>query len=404
MNILFVNDIPFNPQYGGIERVTDVLTKELIAEYGHHVYYLSMNSITKLDYNYPAPIYAMPDGVDLEGKRQFVKSLVERFEIDIIVNQRGQFSHISSAVEVEGVKIINVVHSLPTAWIIASTLYYFSLNGNSIRAKVKCVIKHLLYPFFYFKVKREMSRIYANQYRYILEHNHATVLLSSKYIEEIAKLLKQDLSNYNIVGIPNPNTFKDVEYRPHLKKKEILYVGRFDRIEKSPIRLIKIWEKIYRHHPEWTLVMVGGGDYENVMHDYIKRRGVDRVRFEGVQTNVSLYYERASFICLTSNFEGWGMALTEGMQYGCIPFTFNNYGAASDIIDDNVSGCLIRPFDLGEYSAQLSKLMTNDNLRKEMSYAAFLKAKEFDVTNVVKKWDEMLRKLYDNSKHACSQK
>ena len=40
------------------------------------------------------------------------------------------------------------------------------------------------------------------------------------------------------------------------------------------------------------------------------------------------------------------MTLTEGMSFGCIPFTFDNYGAASEIIDDGVNGCFIPSFDL----------------------------------------------------------
>ena len=39
MNILFVNDIPFNPIGGGLERVTDSLSKELVKR-GYTIYYL----------------------------------------------------------------------------------------------------------------------------------------------------------------------------------------------------------------------------------------------------------------------------------------------------------------------------------------------------------------------------
>ena len=176
----------------------------------------------------------------------------------------------------------------------------------------------------------------------------------------------------------------------------ILYVGRLDRIEKSPLRLIKIWEKLYKKHPDWKLVLVGGGEYMGTMVNYVNSHHIRRVYFEGSQTDVLSYYQKASFICLTSNYEGWGMALTEGMQYGCIPFTFNSYGAASDIIEDKVSGCLIRPFSLRDYAKRLSKLMQDEALRVQMSREAQKKVQEFDSENVVAMWDGLFKSLQDN--------
>ena len=87
------------------------------------------------------------------------------------------------------------------------------------------------------------------------------------------------------------------------------------------------------------------------------------------------------------------MVLTEGMQYGCIPITFNNYGAASDIIDDNINGCLIPAFDLEQYAARLSELMSNDNKRIEMSKAAIEKVKLFSVENTANKWEKLFQSL-----------
>ena len=108
------------------------------------------------------------------------------------------------------------------------------------------------------------------------------------------------------------------------------------------------------------------------------------------------YYKKASFICLTSFYEGWGMSLTEGMQYGCIPFTFDNYGAASDIIDDNINGCLVDAFDEKEYANRLSHLMNDDDKRLEMSRAAIEKVKLFSAENIVDKWEKLFEKVNED--------
>ena len=98
-------------------------------------------------------------------------------------------------------------------------------------------------------------------------------------------------------------------------------------------------------------------------------------------------------MCLTSNFEGWGMSLTEGMQYGCVPFTFGNYGAAYEIIDDGVNGCIIPAFDIKLYARRLSELMENKDKCMAMSKAAIEKVQLFSVEEIVDKWEEMLNSL-----------
>ena len=87
------------------------------------------------------------------------------------------------------------------------------------------------------------------------------------------------------------------------------------------------------------------------------------------------------------------MALTEGMSFGCIPFTFDNYGAAFDIVDDNVNGCLIPAYDLKSYALRLSELMDNPTKRKEFSNEAMKKSKMFSVSSVVDKWENLFREV-----------
>ncbi|WP_373730662.1 glycosyltransferase, partial [Bacteroides heparinolyticus] len=38
----------------------------------------------------------------------------------------------------------------------------------------------------------------------------------------------------------------------------------------------------------------------------------------------------ASILCLTSDFEGWGMVLTEAMTFGAIPVVFESFASVKD--------------------------------------------------------------------------
>ena len=203
-----------------------------------------------------------------------------------------------------------------------------------------------------------------------------------------------DVKNKILCGIPNPNGLIVEDSIPlENKEKIVLYVGRLDQFEKNVLSLIKIWGLLYDKFPKWKLVLVGDGPDRERILEYIQKNKIKNVYLEGSKSNVSEYYKKAAFICLTSFYEGWGMSLTEGMQYGCIPFTFNNYGAASDIIDDGVSGCLIKAYDIKEYSNRLSELMSDENKRSIMSKSALKKVESFSVEQVVAKWERLFESL-----------
>lgn len=202
-----------------------------------------------------------------------------------------------------------------------------------------------------------------------------------------------------ITSIPNPNTFSVAEPSLESKEKVILYVGRLVKSEKEPLRLLKIWRYLHKKFPDWQLKIVGDGDEKDNMIAFAKEHQLNNVHFEGSQSDVAQYYRKASFVCLTSNFEGWGMVLTEGMQYGCIPFTFNNYGAAFEIIDDGINGCLIPAFRLKKYASRLSELMENQSKRNEMAKAAIEKVKIFSVENIADKWEQLFQSIHTACKH-----
>ena len=93
IKILFVNERPFNPIVGGIERVTDVLTKSLLSK-GYTIYYLCGKVEEQkdvLNYDFPVPLYQLPEyGLfDSVINLQFYEELLNQLEIDIVINQRG---------------------------------------------------------------------------------------------------------------------------------------------------------------------------------------------------------------------------------------------------------------------------------------------------------------------------
>ena len=398
MNILFFNDNPFNPCLGGIERVTDSITKGLLASFDcYKIFYMfcKVSNSEILNYNFPVKTFELPfdNGFEAEENIDFFLNVLKEYKIDIIINQRGGCSWTNKAMRLaKSVKIISVVHSL-VDYNIYRILYE---HQNFYKKSLLGILKYKIKNFFPCLLKKYVRTLVVPEikfhYNELLNYSDAVVLLSSRYIKDLKSYV--DVSKSMIYSIPNPNTFafQQVEFAD--KKKEILYVGRLDPIEKAPMRLLHIWRKLYKKHEDWKLIIVGDGEEKNKMIAYVNRYNLPRVIFEGSQRDVSIYYKNASIVCITSNFEGFSMTLTEGMSYGCVPFTFNNFGAAYDIIDSGINGFLIKSYNIDEYSTQLSKIMYDKQKIVMMGKSAIEKTKQFSVESVVDKWHELFTDLY----------
>ena len=397
-NILFLNERPFNPILGGIERVTDVITKALFAKGQYSVYYLCGKVNKKdqdcLNYDFPAILYTLPeDGLFASEKNiEFYRDLINKLNIDIVINQRGLNGGFNEILTIGNVKKISVLHSKPNSQI-NHNIARILLFSNEPKEQIKKYIKTLLYPFFYCRAIIKTKIYLRKAYGKLVENSDAIVLLSYK---DKAEFLSNgiDIKDKILLGIPNPNgLIVEDSISPEYKEKIVLYVGRLDQFQKNLLSLIKIWDLLYRKFPQWKMVLVGDGPDRARILKYLQKNKIKNVYLEGSKSNVSEYYKKSSFICLTSFYEGWGMSLTEGMQYGCVPFTFNNYGAASDIIDDGVNGCLIKAYDIKEYSNRLSELMRDENKRSRMSKSALKKVESFSVEQVVTKWEKLFESL-----------
>ena len=395
MNILFYNDIPCNPKFGGTERVTDIIIKELLSRKHYNVVMLcaKTNDSELLNYNFPAKVVSMPydGGFRNKGNVDFYCNLLKSEQIDIVVNQRAGSPTMNKVLDINGIKTISVIHASIDWW------ERFMMQRINFLVKtplgyLKYGIKQLIFPLYKIYKQYTFKKQSAAHYPELLTKSAAVVVLSNNYIKDLKKFANDN--SCPILTIPNPNQYNEQVNTE--KANTVLYVGRLTDSDKKPIRIIKVWQKLYKKHPDWNLQIVGDGPERNGMENYVQRHHIERVSFEGAQTNVERYYQKATFICLTSNLEGLPMVLLEGIYFGCIPFTFNSYSAASDIIDDNKNGCIITPFNINEYAKKLSDLMDNAILRNRMAAEARKKINDFSIKNVVNQWEDLFNSLVDN--------
>ena len=87
------------------------------------------------------------------------------------------------------------------------------------------------------------------------------------------------------------------------------------------------------------------------------------------------------------------MVLAESLQMGCPTVAMNAYGAVYDVIQDGYNGYIVESGDLDAYYNAIVDLMSNDTKRQEMAYNAVESSKQYEVSNVVKKWLALFEEL-----------
>lgn len=391
-NICFAYITPFHPDRGGIGCATHTLTKELQRR-GYNVFYLIYPcSITiRHEYDYPAPLEYLPSSDSFSQENiNYYFDYLKRNEIDIVINQSGNFSDSQLWCKARDldIKVISVLHSNP--WLSYNHLWdtdIIPLKGSGVKEQLKRIARILLY----WRIKRRMRKSRVSQFEYLMPNSDKICLLSERYYSELSEIYPG--FEYKYSAIPNPNSYHNVEIDFDAKRKTLLFVGLFNSPKKEDY-VLKLWEKLYKDFPDWNLVMVGDGPVNRVNRLKKIASKTDRVTFAGLVPSFK-YHCESSILIMTSGHEGWPMVLTEAMQCGTIPFAFSSFASVFDIIENDKTGILVTPFNLDEYEEKIRALMNSSEKRRTMAVAAMESVKRFDVEAVADQWERLFESLYE---------
>lgn len=390
MKVAICNVQEFNPEIGGIERVSVSLAEGLISRGIEVLFVACRKSPYSKEYELPARQIFLPDSTDYSERNveAFCK-IVNEEKIDILLNQNSHSELYNKTCKETklrtSVKLISVLHFAPNMRILSNrNLFnpqYFGPTRN-----LEFIARELStkFPLQYFTMKQQRRLM-----RFLYDDSDKIVLLSEKYIElykKVANIRQTD----KLTAINNMLSFP-YEKDNTCKKKQILFCGRLAYKQKRPDRLLKIWNMIQDQIPEWSLVILGDGPLRQKLVDNAEKLGLKRVTFAGFQDPIK-YYKESSIFCMTSNHEGFPMVLTEAMQYGCVPVAFNSFDSLSEIIDNNKNGFIIEPFDLNDYGNKIISLIKSQNL-KDFSDNAFKSMERLTIDKITDKWIELFEKL-----------
>jgi len=198
MNILWIYDHPFNPEAGGTERLTKIISDGL-KQRGHNcMAILVFDQVKRGNINYNGRVV------------RDLYCFLNEFEIDIVINQiayaywllKDFYKFGGQKWHDEGGKVISCLHFDPKFPSISIPNLLVNWSKLNLFRKIKRLVRISLTPLYNWRERR----FHRYSYAYVYKHSDFYVLLSNTHKSNFLKCSGLNC-NKKLISIFNPLTF-----------------------------------------------------------------------------------------------------------------------------------------------------------------------------------------------------
>ncbi len=159
----------------------------------------------------------------------------------------------------------------------------------------------------------------------------------------------------------------------------LVCVARLSAQKRLDMLLMAIAECV-RRGSKCKCIIVGDGSLKRDLMDQSFRLGLtSNVLFEGFQTDVNSYLAAGSAFVLTSDLEGFPIAILEAMSHG-LPCIVTNVGGNTEAVEDGITGIVVPSGSVNALADAIIYLVNHSEENLIMSRAAREKVRsEFDL-------------------------
>ena len=379
---------------GGAEEVSRQ-TACLFSDLGIHTHFFAE---THIETEWALPddplidLSLLPQGMRLwtkESALYLVRAFKER-EVKVLIIPIALRNDYLPLIRAAGIKIIYWCHSSPL----------WELVDGRERASYKA--HHPWYKNLYSLTLRRLRLALTSaeklrtRYRDLVRQVDCFITLTPEYVQEFVSALglnDEEASRFAVM----PNMAFLPKHQPIPAKdrpKKILFVGRLSYADKRPDRVLQIWEKVCQYLPDWEVEIYGKGSEEKFLRRMIQQKQLPRITLKGYIADATAVYASGAILMMTSTYEGWGLVLSEAQASGVVPIAFDSSAGIRELIGkDSTYGCLVAPFDLDAYAAQLRRLCQDVELRSRLSQAAQTHCLDYSPERIRSRWEEIFSQL-----------
>lgn len=219
-------------------------------------------------------------------------------------------------------------------------------------------------------------------------------VVSVRLLKSITSLIGSETPPISILPVYSERRLgKEHSYEDPLFDFVFLMVSRLTP-EKNVELAFRAFSRMLKDFPQTTLRIVGDGILIEALKTLAQSLEIeDHVQFMGWQRDPTPYYENSNAFLLTSWYEGFGVSVVEALSQG-LPIVMTDVGVAGELVEDGVSGIVVRPGDEDALLEAMKRIRSDGNLRERLGKQALLVAK-----NLPDK--EMYMVMYKNSYALC---
>ncbi len=226
----------------------------------------------------------------------------------------------------------------------------------------------------------------------LYKRTEAAVVLTEGTFE-IFDELKVKLPSRKYV-IPNAINSDIINQDQIFRENVILGVGRLADQKRFDV-LIELFDKL--KVSDWKLWIVGEGSKRPELERMIGERHLENtVILMGAQKEIGRYYAGAKIFAMTSDFEGYPVALCEAMGNGCACISYDCETGPSELIEHNENGFLIEDKNEDQYLTFLIKLIQEPETINRLSTNARKVFDKLNVKKVLKLWEAVVEDVATN--------
>ena len=241
-------------------------------------------------------------------------------------------------------------------------------------------------------IHNSYEALFGDKFIYIGAARKRHYVYQFRKLNDVVLLSHQDAKSYyeydplfKPTVIHNPLTLK-----PGLpskgNSKRFLAVGRFSRQHKGFDLLIKAFHIFAQKDNEWKLDIVGEGVEESLYKELINKFHLeDRIFIHPFTNNIQEYYSKAQVYVLSSRWEGFGLVLIEAMAHG-LPIISSDLPTSKEIMGD--FALYFENENIEDLAQRLEEATHIDWQTKSLE--ALKIAQRFNINRIIEQWKQLI--------------